>query len=351
MTALSALVSGCGQARRPGKVTHTVTDLAGNTVELSGPVRRVVTIPIPAASMMVAVNGGAGVLVGMNSSSMAAVEDSYLGEVYPELLSVATDVAGSEFTPSVESILALEPDVVIQWGERSAGLVQPLLNAGLPVARLTYGTQEELEAAAILYGELLGKQDRAERMVSAMHDQLEELRTSLPDLGDSRPSVLYLRGASDDLVVGGGASYNHFVTELAGGRNPAADLDTESATINTEQLLRWNPEIILLGNFGPDTPGAWYSEPTLASLRAVRDRRVYKVPIGGYRWDPPSQESTLMWQWLAGLIHGTGAPGLRSKIVEEYEFLYDNAPTDAQLDAVLQLDANSGSRDYVDFGH
>lgn len=178
----------------------------------------------------------------------------------------------------------------------------------------------------------------------------QKLRTGLPDLGDVRPSVLYLRGATDGLQVGGGASYNHFVTELAGGRNPAAAIAVVQATIDVEQLLAWDPEIILLGNFGAAIPATMYGDPVLASLRAVRGRRVYKVPLGGYRWDPPSHESPLMWQWVAGLVHGTGAPGLRAAIVQEYAFLYGAEPTGTQLDAIRQLPANADSAGYADLG-
>lgn len=341
----------CGRAERTTSSGGlTVTDLTGQKLELPGPARRVVTIPLPAASMIVAVNGGPDVLAGMNAASLTAIKGSFLGEAYPELLKVPTDVAGAEFAPNVESVLARNPDVVIQWGDRGPGIVDPLRKAGLKVAQLTYGTQADLEAAVALYGRLLGKQDRADRIADGMRRRLKKLRTELPGRAGTPPSVLYLRGAADGLQVGAGASYNHFVTELVGGRNPAAAIKDEQATIDVEQLLTWDPDIILLGNFGPATPKDMYDDPALASLRAVRERRIYKVPLGGYRWDPPSQESPLMWQWLTGLVQGTGAPGLRAEVAGEYQFLYGAEPTEAQLDTVLKVRANSGSRDYDDFG-
>ncbi len=328
----------------------TVTDLTGQRIELRGPTRRVVTIPMPAASMIVAVNGGPEVLVGMNAVSRTAIEGSFLGEVYPELLDVPTDVAGTEFAPNVESVLSVNPDVVIQWGDRGPGIVDPLRNVGLSVVGLTYGTQQDLEDTVALYGELLDKQNRARVILDEMQRGLDGLRAAEHGSG-AVPSVLYLRGALDGLQVGGGASYNHFVTELVGARNPAAGIDAEQGTIDTEQLLAWDPDLILLGNFGPMMPENMYADPALATLQAVRRRRVYKVPLGGYRWDPPSQESPLMWQWLAGLVHGTRAPGLRDDVVRQYAFMYAVEPNAAQLDAILQVQHNAGSADYVDFGH
>ncbi|MGB3484515.1 MAG: ABC transporter substrate-binding protein [Mycobacterium sp.] len=345
------LIAGCGRTESVSAGAGlTATDLAGTPIELPGPARRVVTIPLPAASMIVAVNGGPDALVGMNSASRTAIEGGFLGQAWPQLLDVPTDVAGAEFAPNVESVLALDPDLVIQWADRGAGIMDPLRNAGLTVAGLTYGTQQDLEAAILLYGNLLGKQDRSQSIVDDMHDQLRRLRAEPPVSSDAAPSVLYLRGAADSLLAGGGASYNHFVTELVGGRNPAADLDAEQATIDTEQLLAWDPDILLLGNFGPMIPADVYADPALNQLRAVRDRRVYKVPLGGYRWDPPSQESPLMWSWLAGIVHGTKAPGLRSEISRQYAFLYASEPDDGQLDVILQTSANAASSDYDNFG-
>ncbi|MFE3544314.1 ABC transporter substrate-binding protein [Nocardia sp. NPDC059177] len=347
--ALPFLAGACGGTGSAGTGAElTVTDLTGRVVELSGPARRVVTIPMPAASMMVAVNGGPDVLAGMNAASATAIESGFLGEVYPRLLDVRTDVAGAEFAPNVESILAAEPDVVIQWGDRGPGITEPLRAAGLTVAELSYGTQADLEGAVRMYGELLGKRERASRIVDGMRTTLDRMRAAAP--ADPACSVLYLFGGAEAMHAAGAGSYNHFVIELAGARNCAAGIGQQRATIGTEQLLAWDPDVVLLGNFGPAQPDDLYGDPALATLRAVRERRVYKVPLGGYRWDPPSQESPLMWQWLAGLVHGTRAPGLRAEIVRQYGFLYGVEPTAAQLDAMLAMPSNGGSRDYADFG-
>lgn len=346
--AVATVVASCAKDGSIGSAGRTVTDLTGATVRLTGPVRRVVTLPKPAASMMVAVNGGPEVLAGMNAASASAIRDSYLGTVYPELLEVATDVAGQEFAPNVESVLSAEPDVVIQWGDRGPGIVDPLRNAGLAVAQLTYGTQEELEGAVRLYGELLGKQDRAGHILDGMTAGLNRLRKR--ERTGPEQSVLYLAGGANDMQAAGAGSYNQFVTELVGARNPASEIRQERGEIDAERLLAWNPDVILLGNFGPAVPRDMYGNPALASVRAVRDRRVYKVPLGGYRWDPPSQESPLMWQWLDGVVHGTRAPGLRAEVVRQYGFLYGAEPSDTQLDTILAMSANAESRDYADFG-
>ncbi|MGU3650885.1 ABC transporter substrate-binding protein [Mycolicibacterium sp. A43C] len=350
--AVPILGAGCSRhGATSSTAAVTATDLTGRLLELNRPARRVVAIPIPAASMLVAVDGGPGAVVGMNAAARTAIDGSFLGHTYPELLDIPTDVAGNEFAPNVESVLALNPDVVIQWGDRGPGIIDPLRNAGMTVAALTYGTQQDLEKAILLYGKLLGRDQRARTLVDGMHESLRQLRAVTTAAAGQVPSVLYLRGAADELQVGGGASYNHFVTELVGARNPAVGIDAEQATIDAEQLLDWDPEIILLGNFGPMTPETMYRDPRLTSLQAVRERRIYKVPLGGYRWDPPSQESPLMWRWLAGVVGRTGAPGLRAEVSRLYGYMYGAEPNAGQLDAILHVEYNADSAGYADFGH
>lgn len=109
LTAVGCASGSNGDAGAGAGAGTSAVDLAGETVALAGPARRVVTIPIPAASMIVAVNGGPEVLAGMNASAHKAVGGGYLGEVFPELLSRPADVAGEDFNPSVERILEIGP--------------------------------------------------------------------------------------------------------------------------------------------------------------------------------------------------------------------------------------------------
>lgn len=193
---LCLALAACGNGRQDSSAEGdiTATDLAGNEVTLASPAERVVAIPIPAASMIVTVNGGPDALVGMNPSAKEALEKGYLGEVYPELAEVPSDVTTRDFAPVMEPLLKTEPDLVIQWGDEGAGLVDPLVDADLTVAQLMYGTQEYLEGAVELYGELLDKQDRSEKIINRMHSDLEEYedREELPKA--ERPKVLHFSG-------------------------------------------------------------------------------------------------------------------------------------------------------------
>ncbi|MDO5092920.1 MAG: ABC transporter substrate-binding protein [Propionibacteriaceae bacterium] len=325
----------------------SAVDLTGATVNLPSPASRIVAIPIPSASMLVAVAGSPDVIVGMHPGARTAIEKGFLGEVYPQLKEVPTNVTNSEFVPDVEAILATRPDLVVQWGDQGAGLIDPLKETGIPLAQLTYGSQEELEGAISMYGQLLGKEDRADAILKRMTDAKERLAAA--PAADTL-SVLYIRGGEDVFEAAGKGSYNAHAIQVAGGVNVADSIEGTNSTVNIEQVQAWDPDIILIGNFGPTKPEDLYQNPQLAGLKAVQNKRIYKVPLGGYRWDPPNQESHLMWEWLAGIIRQDGAPGLRERITTDLEFLYGTAPSAEQVDTILQVSLNAGSAGYDNFG-
>jgi iron complex transport system substrate-binding protein len=92
-----------------------------------------------------------------------------------------------------------------------------------------------------------------------------------------------------------------------------------------------------------------YSDPVWQNVSAVRSKRVYKVPLGGYRWDPPGQESPLMWHWLGDIAFPQQRSAVRDKAAEYFRFLYNHELTKAELDKILRTAENLPSADYRQF--
>ncbi len=180
------------------------------------------------------------------------------------------------------------------------------------------------------------------------------MRAETPTTTGPPAKVLYFNRFADGLKVAGTGTYNDFYIGLVGATNPASGpggLATGGMVgVDVEQVVAWDPDIILLGNFDGALPADVYASPAWAAITAVRESRVYKVPIGGYRWDPPSHESPLMWRWLAMLVHPTGPRfDLFGEIQRYYRLYYDRTPTPTQLKAMLWADANSHSAHYEQF--
>lgn len=356
----AVVLSACGQSgsrtsvASSGTGTISVQDQRGKTVTFDKPVARVVTIPMPAASLLVAVDQGAGHLCAMHNASWVAMRDGIMGQLYPAALQLPHDIATADFTPNVESIRALDPDVVVQWSD--SRLTAPLENAGLKVLGLSNtGTQQDVDAWIALFAAVLGKPERAARIKARSDADLAQVRAAAATRSGSGPRIVYFNRFAGGLKVAAANTYNDFYIRLVGGTNPASgDQGVKGSGmvgVDVEQVLAWDPEILLLGNFDAAMPDDVYANPVWQSAAAVRSRRVYKVPLGGYRWDPPGQESALMWHWLSDLSFPQGkASQLRSRITSCYDFLYARKPTSAQMDKILWTEVNGRSADYGQFG-
>jgi iron complex transport system substrate-binding protein len=329
----------------------TVTDLRGTEIMLPGPAERLAIIPIPMASVVMALDGSTARIAAMNPAAITSVTDGFLGQIYPEAVNIPSDIiASGQFAPNVEAIIAHGVDVVIQW-KTPEDIIAPLEAAGLPVIGLQNdpATQALNEQNLTVLARVIGQEARLQSFLALHHARQPEIAAAIADIADNdRPSVLYLRVQEGQLRAAGTKTYRNFWITLAGGRNAAAGVEGQNE-VNAEQIIAWNPDVILLSAFDPATPAEIYANPAFANLAAVQNRRVYKVPHGGYRWDPASHESHLAWTWAAMLFHPEVTFDLHGDMRSAYELFYGHTLTAAEIDAILRVDLNADSAGYDRF--
>jgi iron complex transport system substrate-binding protein len=329
-----------------------ITDQEGREVRLDKPAERIVTIPMPMATSVIAIDGGADKLVGVNPLSLTAIQEGMMGRMFPGALEVSDAVTATNFMPNVEALAAVDPDLVVQWGGRGPEIVDPITNAGLTPLLITIGTEDFIRQYMLNVGTALGKAERVNGLIAwreSVEAAIAAKAATIPEA--DRPSVLYLgRSLSDITASGAPNSYNNWYINLVGGRNAAAELKG-SVSINREQIAQWNPEIILLNSFEPDLDVSWvYDDPILSLTNAAQQKRVYKLPLGGYRWDPPNEESPLTWMWLAELLHPDLYDfDLKAEMQSAYQALYNYALTNDDIASILRLNMQGDSRNYDQF--
>ena len=100
---------------------------------------------------------------------------------------------------------------------------------------------------------------------------------------------------------------------LAGGNNAAHEVSGTHVTITPEQLLKWNPDVLIIqtpggdlglaANSGQSVIDALSKLPGWSDLKAVRSNRIYIDPQGMYPWDRFGPEEALQIQWTAKTLH------------------------------------------------
>jgi len=328
------------------------TDQANREVRLPKPADRVVSIVIPMASTLIALDGGTSKLVGMNPTAKSAITQGILGKIFPEAKDIPSDVTSPSFVPNVEALAAVNPELVIQWGDIGEEKVAPLTNAGLNTMLILYGTEELTRGYMTMAAKAIGQTERLKALID-WRDQVQQdlaaKTAAIPE--DKKPRVLYLQRALTDLAASGtNGNYTEWSIELAGGRNAAAEL-VGTVTINKEQVAAWNPDVLFLNAFEAELGPDWvYKDPILSLTNAAKNHKVYKLPLGGYRWDPPSQESPLSWMWMANILHPEVFHyDLRAEMKKAYKTLYNYDLADADIDGVLWIAKQSDATGYAQF--
>jgi hypothetical protein len=127
------------------------------------------------------------------------------------------------------------------------------------------------------------------------------------------------------------------------------DLPAGWADVNAEQVAAWNPDVILPNAFEDALELSRVPDgPILSLTAAAQSGRVCKMPLGGYRWDPPDQESPLSWLWLANLLHPEVFDhDLRAEMRTAYRMLYGHDLTDAEIDEIRRIVARIDGRTEV----
>lgn len=331
----------------------TITDHEGRTVSLPRAADRIASIPIPMASTLIAIDGGPTRLAGMNPTAKSAIVEGILGRIFPEARGIPSDITAPNFIPNVEELAATNPDLVIQWAGRGADYVDPITNAGLPALLISYGTETRTREYMAMAGVAMGKAERVKDL-NAWRERVERdlARRGAAIPAERRPKVLYLLRARETLTASGAReNYNTWAIELAGGVSASADLEGQGATVSAEQIAAWDPDVILLNSFEAELDRTRIlGDPVLSLTKAARDGRVYKMPLGGYRWDPPSQESPLAWMWLANLLHpDVFAYDLRQEMGTAYRLLYGHDLDAAEIDEILRIAEQGDSALYAQF--
>ncbi|MBQ7942477.1 MAG: ABC transporter substrate-binding protein [Lachnospiraceae bacterium] len=314
-----------------------IVDQLGKTIELDGVPERVATTIMPFPYIYYAVVGNNENLVGCNPSSIVAYENSALKYMYPELANANTSFVDTSFIVNVEEVLKLEPDVVFQWNYMDEEIAK-MEAAGIKVVALEYGDVEDLETWIRIIGTMFDKEERAEELITYFHESVAEVTDKIATLPEEEISNILIM--SDNLKVTG-TGFSKYWIENSGAVNPAGDLSGEALYVNMEQIYEWNPSIVYIGNFTDLQPSDLMNNELEGQdwsvVDAVQNGQVYKIPIGGYRWDPPGVETPLMIKWLAKIQHPQifEDMDMREEVAEFYQDVYNFEVTDEILDEIL----------------
>ena len=194
---------------------------------------------------------------------------------------------GGAHSPSLETLLSTEPDLVIASASTSSNVAMKdvLENAGITVAYFDVDCFEDYLNMLDICTDMTGRKDLYEQNGTRIAEQIAAIREecAAADLTEKERTVLLLRAASTSVKAKNseGTILGEMLKDL-GCINIADSNETLLENLSVESVIRQEPYRIFVVTMGSDTEKAmdnlsWMMEenPVWGTLEAVRENRLY----------------------------------------------------------------------------
>ena len=194
---------------------------------------------------------------------------------YPEFVKKLPSVG--DMYPNLELIAAAAPDLLVYDPQLLPAGVQSRFKALKNTQKLPLhlANLEDLRQILPVLGQALQRKEAADKLAVRLEDKIERLEKA-SSAWQRKPRV-FLAIWPNPIVTVGKTSYIDGLITWAGGRNCYGELNNDYPTVSLEDLVRQNPDLVIMSCSGMST---WEKSPGWKSLPAVMNKRVYFIPAG-----------------------------------------------------------------------
>lgn len=165
---------------------------------------------------------------------------------FPETLKSKPSI-GPFTKPSLEKIVSLNPDLLLVSADGTPKeVIARLRKLKVPVLALKTDSMKAVEEAYLILGEAFAQGGKAKIALEALKKKTEALKAR----AKSRSNTVVIQVGEDPLVVAGGENFVSEGLALIGLRNAYADAKHAYPRISVEDVLKRNPDIILILSIG-----------------------------------------------------------------------------------------------------
>ena len=337
--------------------TVTITDHADREVEVPTNPKRVAVLGIyPLPSMLTVYLDSCDSIVAMEPGSMNAAKNGILSQLYPDITNITTDIMDGDDV-NIESLLALKPDVVFYNASDTQDL-EKLENAGLTAVAFsatkwkfncTETFNEWMNLLDQIYPEHAGNREELIKKYST--DTYNKIQDTVKNVEEKQKVLFVFQYDENTMITSSSKFFGQWWCDAVGAVNVAQDVPAEktNAVITMEQVYEWDPDVIVITNFTQAKPDDLYNNAIgsddWSNVSAVKNKRVYKMPLGTYRTYTPSVDSPMTLEWLAQAVYPELFKDMdvKADVKEYYQNLFGVTLTDEQVDQMYTPNASASS--------
>lgn len=310
------LISGCSpstEVATPTAVPVTATPTAeqipsGETVTVVDSLGAEVTIPEEVEGVASMRCGITEIICALGQKDkIVAVEEgvrggegygAFIAGVHPDLMDRDCPLAGRDI--NAEEMLRINPALVLHGGYGRIKQAEAFEKQvpEMPVVIAHFETLEHYMDDIRIVARCVNAEARAEELIVYLQTKLDFVASRVKDV-PANQMIRVFYGGHDIYHAYGGETFEHSQIVAAGGVNVAAELTGWMPEVSPEQLLLWDPQVIVLLN-GASVEDV-LNDTNLSSLAAVKAQRVYALPESG--WDFSSPRALFCIEWLASKLY------------------------------------------------
>ena len=271
----------------------TLIDMMGREIEVPTKIDRIVATYKPATQFIFALNAQEK-LVGVDDGSFT--EKLFIA-LYPKITELPK-VGSKKNGINIETVASLHPDIVILFPHNQAEETAAILEKmNISTIIINPESLEEIRETNLLLGEVLGLQEKS-NIIDQQFEYILNLLERTKSLPMEKRKVVYFANSELLDTVGKGMLQNDLI-EWAGGINPVAESKSGFVKISPEQLIAWNPEVIVTSQLFQGDISALLNEKKYQGIKAFQNNEIYRFPSKLEPWDFPNPSSYLAMLWLA----------------------------------------------------
>ncbi|RLW70785.1 MAG: hypothetical protein B6D68_00415 [spirochete symbiont of Stewartia floridana] len=279
LAALFLLISG-GMIMALGRPESRVSPRAVILNDVDG---REVAVELPVNSLISLNSGLSEIVAALDAGGRIIGRDSFSS--FPSFLNKIPVVGRNSSGVSMESILALQPDLILADAMFDESHIEILRKQGIPV--IIESTSNPLRIALMVrnMGRILQVEERAQHIIAVIDEILGEVDMAVEGLGlsDEEKMAVFYENRKPNKSASALSGHDFFIRH-AGGISIAADEPVRFPELSPEYIAVRNPDVIIRRVSGDITRKAMESmrqdimaRPSLRSVNAVKNHRVHIV--------------------------------------------------------------------------
>ena len=281
---LALTITGCGGDSSSAQADRTVTDCLGREVEIPDNPQNVACLYATAAHMMAMLDEGDKIVGCPNGVK----SDVLMQMKYPGITETATP--HQEGSVNAEELLRIDTDLALVSYSLAAseGEMAKLDELGIPYVVIDYTTIDELRTAVKVAGDVFDKQDKAQEYLEFFDDTLTMVDERLADVYmKDAPSVYH--SVNEAIRTDPEGSICGEIMEKAKVEDVSIAKGTlatgKNAYVTLEEIYNWDPDAFIANEYS--VTDYILSDSKWSRLTAVKNKKVYTLPVVATRWCHP----------------------------------------------------------------